>query len=50
MKDTLYKDVRTNNIVRVIKEINQTTVMVIRLKDKVRYFTDICNLRKLGIK
>lgn len=46
----LYKDIRTNQIVRVTKEINTTTVMVIRIKDKMRYITDVSNLRKLAIK
>ena len=45
MKDCLLRDVRTNQIVRVTKEINATTVMVIRIKDKVRYITDISNLK-----
>jgi len=43
----LYKDIRTNQIVRVTKEINTTTVMVIRIKDKVRYITDVSNLKRL---
>ena len=48
MKDVLYKDMRTNQIVRVIKQINKTTVMVMRLKDKVRYIADTCNLRQVN--
>lgn len=50
MKDFLYKDIRTNQTVRITKELNATTVMVIRIKDKQRYITDISNLRKLNIR
>lgn len=50
MKDFLYKDIRTNQIVRITKELNATTVMVMRLKDKQRYVTDISHLRRLKIK
>ena len=47
MKDKLYMDIRTNAFVRVIQEINSTTVMVLRLKDKGRYITDKKNLRSV---
>lgn len=50
MKDFLYKDIRTNQTVRITKELNATTVMVIRIRDKQRYITDISNLRKLNIR
>lgn len=43
----LYKDIRTNQVVRITRQINSTTVMVIRLKDKIRYITDISNLKRL---
>lgn len=48
MVDKIYKDVRTNAIVRVVKQINSHTVMVMRLHDKVRYIADICNLKVVG--
>lgn len=43
----LYKDIRTNQVVRITRQINSTAVMVIRLKDKIRYITDISNLKRL---
>lgn len=50
MRNLLFRDVRTNQTVRVIKELNETTVMVVRLRDKKRYITDISNLKRLDIK
>ena len=48
MTNKIFMDVRTNAFVRVVKEINSTTVMVLRLKDKTRYITDKKDLK--GIK
>lgn len=45
----LYKDIRTNRIVRITRQLNATTVMVIRIQDRQRYITDISNLKKLNI-
>ena len=47
MKDKMFKDIRTNAIVRVNKELNATTVMVTRIKDKQKYITDISNLKEI---
>lgn len=48
MTNKIYMDVRTNAIVRVIRELNNSTVMVLRIKDKTRYITDKKDLK--GIK
>ena len=45
MTNKLFMDVRTNAFVRVLQEINSTTVVVLRLKDKGRYITDKKNLK-----
>ena len=45
MHDKLYIDIRTNAVVKITKQVNPHTVMVKRLKDKVRYVVDTCNLK-----
>lgn len=47
MTNKIYMDVRTNAIVRVTRELNSETVMVIRIKDKTRYITKKENLKGL---
>lgn len=47
MTNEIFMDIRTNAFVRVIQEINSTTVMVLKLKDKGRYITDKKNLRSV---
>ena len=50
MFDDIFMDIRTKTVVRIIRKTSGETVMVMKLKDKSRYITDMCNLRKLGIK
>ena len=45
MTNKIFMDVRTSAIVRVIRELNSDTVMVIRIKDKTRYITHKENLK-----
>ena len=47
--DNLYRDIRNDHIVRIIKECKNDVVVVINLDNKLKYITDRCNLRKLKI-
>jgi len=46
----LYIDIRNKNIVRIVKKINATDVIVLRLRDKARYITELSNLQRVNFK
>jgi len=50
MTNKFYMDVRTNAIVRVTRELNSSTVMVLRIKDKQKYIVDKSVLKPLKIR
>ncbi len=47
MEDKIYRDIRTNRTVRILKEGKNGIVAVVRLNNKQKYLTDKINLREL---